>query len=69
VTFESIERIRLFVRESQRRLRISAVNLRQGGYKELALEKENEAQVAELILRDMANEHGAANVDQAAETR
>lgn len=58
MTFESLERIRLFVYETRHRLVVAASNARLNGYKEIAIEHENEAQLATLILKDLASETG-----------
>ena len=58
MTFEALERLRLFVSGHRQRSLISANNARLNGYKTVALEHENEAAMAAMILRDLATEHG-----------
>ena len=56
MTFEQLERVRLFVAGHKHRSVLSASNARLNGYKQVALEHENEAQLADIILRDLAQE-------------
>ncbi len=56
MTFESLERIRLFVGGSRKKLVLAASNSRFNGYQNLALEQENEIALADLILKDLAQE-------------
>jgi hypothetical protein len=56
MTFETLERIRLFVSGHRHKSVIAASNARLNGYKSVALEHENEAQLAALILRDLREE-------------
>ncbi len=58
MTFDQIERLRLFVSGHKHKSVLSASNARQNGYKQVALEHENEAALATQILRDLSNEHG-----------
>lgn len=58
MTFEALERVRLFVSEHRQRSLIAASNSRLNGYKTIALEHENEAAMAAVILRDLSAEHG-----------
>ena len=58
MTSEQIERLRLFVAGHKRRSVLSASNARENGYKKIALEHENEAALADTILRDLAEEFG-----------
>ncbi len=56
MTFESLERLRLFVSGHKHKSVMSASNARLNGYKQVAMEHENEAQLADIILRDLAQE-------------
>ena len=58
MTFESLERLKLFVTGHKHRSVLAASMARQNGYKEIAAEHENEAQLATLILKDLELEHG-----------
>ena len=58
MTFEVLERIRLFVGANRQKSLVSARNARLNGYKSVALEHENEAELAAQILRDLAKENG-----------
>ena len=58
MTPESLERIKLFVAGHRRRSVLSASNARENGYKAVAMEHQNEAALADLILQDLASEHG-----------
>ena len=58
MTFESLERLKLFVGETRLKLLVSSQAARLNGYKEIAAEHANEAQLASLILDDLANECG-----------
>jgi hypothetical protein len=68
MTFEQIERIRLFVGGSRKKLVLAASNARFNGYNNLALEQENEIAFADLILKDLAQE-GDQNALQIQGTR
>jgi hypothetical protein len=67
LTFESLERIRLFVGGNRRKTLIAAQNARLNGYKTIAAELENETRLAELILKDLASEHGDSHAIQKAD--
>lgn len=58
MTFETIEKFRFYIGGKVRKDRISAVNCREGGYKELSLQHENEAVLGEQLLRELSQEHG-----------
>ena len=58
LTFDQIERLRLFVSGHKRRSILAMSNARENGYKVIAMEHENEAALASQILRDLSNEHG-----------
>jgi hypothetical protein len=58
MTFEQIERLRLFVSGHRHKSVIAASNARLNGYKQVALEHENEAALAAVILLDLSSEHG-----------
>lgn len=67
MTFESIERIRFFVGATRTKLLVSAQSARLNGYKQVALDHQNEAQLAALILMDLANETGEVCARQKAD--
>lgn len=56
MTFEVLESLRLYLRSTSRAARVAANNCRQNGYKELALQHDNEAALGEKLLRDLAQE-------------
>ena len=56
MTFEVLERVRLFVAGHRQKSLIAASNARGNGYRMVALEHENEAALAAVILKDLANE-------------
>ena len=58
MTFETLERIRLYVIGTRRDDVLAASNSRLNGYKAIAMEHENRAQLAKLILDDLDKEHG-----------
>lgn len=57
MTLESLERIRFFVSQTRIEFLTAANNSRLNGYKEVAALSENKAQLAQLILDDLAREH------------
>ena len=67
MTFEQLERLRLFVSGHKHRSILAMSNARENGYKEIASEHQNEAQMATLILQDLANEHGDTHARQKAD--
>ena len=67
MTSEQIERLRLFVAGHKRRSVLSASNARENGYKQIALEHENETRLAEIILKDLEEEYGEENARQEAD--
>ena len=58
MTFETLERIRVFVYGAGRAAKIAAQNCHLNGYHTVALEHENEGKMADLILQDLAHEYG-----------
>ena len=56
VTAEVLQRLKTFVAGHRHKSLVSEVNCRESGYKELALEQHNEAQLATMILKDLENE-------------
>ena len=56
MTFEVLERVRLFVSGHRQKSLMAAYNARENGYRTVALEHENEAALAAMILKDLANE-------------
>ena len=58
MTFETLERVRLFVAGHRHKSLIAAQNSSLNGYKSVALEHQNEVAFADLILKELANEHG-----------
>ena len=61
MTPETVDRIRKFVEGARYKARCQALNCREGGYKALAAEHDNEAHLADLILRDLQGEFGDSN--------
>jgi hypothetical protein len=60
MTFETLERVRLFVSGHRHESLVAAQNSRLNGYKEVALKHENEAALASLILHELATEKTSA---------
>ena len=58
MTPETLYKIRSFVSGYRRKAQISADNSRLNGYKQIALEHENEVAFADQILKELADEHG-----------
>jgi hypothetical protein len=58
LTFETLERLRLFVGGHRQKSLAVARNAELNGYKSIALEHQNEAAFAAAILQDLANEKG-----------
>lgn len=56
MTFETLERIRLFVNGCGRASKQAAYYARENGYRDIALKHDNEAALSDLILRELANE-------------
>ena len=56
MTFETLERIRLYVSATGRASKVAAHNCHGNGYHEVARKHENEAALSDLILRELANE-------------
>jgi hypothetical protein len=69
MTFQLLEDIRFFVGSKGRELRQAAYNCRHNGYLELALQHENEAKLADNILKGLANEHGEIYAGQKADNQ
>ena len=67
MTFESLERIRLYVSGNRHKALVAAQNSRLNGYKQVALDHENEAAMGSLILQDLANERGTGYASQKAD--
>ena len=57
MTSESLDRLKLFVSDHRRESLIAANNSKLNGYKQIALEHENRAALASLILKDLEKEH------------
>ena len=57
MTAQQIERLKVFVEGHRHRSRVTALNCKEGGYLQLAAEHTNEAILAEIILRDLEDEH------------
>ena len=58
MTTESIERLRFYLTQTRTEFLRAANNSRLNGYKAVAAEEENKAQLAKLLLDDLATEHG-----------
>jgi hypothetical protein len=56
MTPESIERIRYYVRQTRLEFLTAADNSRRNGYKAIAAQEENKAQMGKLILDDLDKE-------------
>lgn len=56
---EVIERIRMFVSGTRQKSVLAASNCMLNGYKQVALEHQNEAVLADLILKDLNEEQYA----------
>ena len=59
MTPDSIDRIRFFVTQTRAEFLIAADNSRRNGYKEIAAQIENKAQLGKLILEDLDKEQHA----------
>lgn len=57
--FDSLERLKLFVTGHKHRSVLAASMARQNGYKQIAMEHQNEAQLADLILKDLELENSS----------
>ena len=58
MTIESLERLKMFVSGHRHASVLAATHARQNGYKSIAAEHDNEAQLALLILKDLELETG-----------
>jgi hypothetical protein len=58
MTQETLERVKFYVEKTRLEFLASARNSRLNGYTTIAAEEENKAQIAKLILDDLASEHG-----------
>jgi hypothetical protein len=56
MTTETLERLKLFVQGHRHKSLVASVGARENGYKQIALEHENEARLADLILVDLEQE-------------
>lgn len=63
MTFATLERLRLFVSGHRQKSLAAARNSRLNGYLVVALEHENEAALAQIILQDLANEKVTGDAD------
>ena len=66
MTFEVLERLRLFVGGHRQKSLVAARNAQLNGYKSVALEHQNEAAFAAAILQDLRNEKGTGYAKQKA---
>lgn len=57
MTFETLDSISFYVGQKTKADRIAAKNCHLNGYHQVALEKENEAAMGELILRELREEY------------
>jgi hypothetical protein len=58
MTPDRIERIRLYVEKTRQEFLVASQNSRSNGYNSIAAEEANKAQIAKLILEDLASEAG-----------
>jgi hypothetical protein len=56
MTPDSLDRIRYYVQQTRTEFLIAADNSRRNGYKTIAAQEENKAQLAKLILDDLEKE-------------
>lgn len=56
MTAATLERLKLFIDGHRHKSRVSALNCKEGGYKKLASEHENEAVLADMLLAELAEE-------------
>jgi len=56
LNFQTLERIRLYVSGTRQKALAAAQNAQLNGYKQVALDHQNEVQMANLILKDLAAE-------------
>jgi hypothetical protein len=56
MTPDLLERLRIFVDGHRHKSRVSALNCKENGYRQLAAEHENEAVFAEQLLLELAKE-------------
>jgi len=56
MTAATLERLKLFIDGHRHKSRVSALNCREGGYRSLAAEHENEAVMADRLLVELAKE-------------
>ena len=60
MTAEALERVKLFVSGHRHKSLCAALYARENKYKQVALEHENEAALADLILQDLEKEKSDA---------
>ena len=58
MTPETLYKIRYFLTETRRKSLLSAQNAHLNGYRQVALDRENEAAEVALLLKELADEHG-----------
>jgi hypothetical protein len=56
MTTETLERLKLFVSGHRHKSLVCALSAREHGHKQIALDHENEAQLAALLLKDLEKE-------------
>ena len=59
MTPETLEKVKLFVSGHRHKSLVAALYARENGYKQVALEHENEAQMAATILQEISGETNA----------
>lgn len=64
MTFETLEKIRLYVGQTARASRAAAQNAQLNGYRTVALRHENEAAMGFQILNELVNEYGELHADK-----
>ena len=58
MTPETLYKIRYFLTDQRKKVLLAAYNARLNGYRQIALERENEAAEVALLLKELADEHG-----------
>ena len=56
MTFETLEDLRLFLSGSRHKAIVAAQNSRENGYLTVAMEHQNEAALADKLLKELAHE-------------
>jgi hypothetical protein len=58
MTLETLERVKFYIEKTRLEFLIAAQNSRLNGYKTIALQEENKAQLAKTLLDDLSRETG-----------